>query len=906
MPTRHASSASISTQLLQTKLHLPALQTGYVARPRLAARLDAIQNTRLTLVSAPAGFGKTTLLAAWCAGQQARRIAWLGLEASDDNPPRFLTYVCAALQSVDARLGANALSLLQAPTISLQLVLPTVLNSFTEDVEPLALVLDDVHLLESAAVTEILAFLIEHCPPALHLVLATRADPGLPLSRYRARGQLNEIRADDLRFTPDEATTFLNTVMGLNLTRREIETLDTRTEGWIAGLQLAALSMRDRTDRAQFIAAFGGSHRFILDYLIEQVLLRQTPAMQTFLLQTSILERMNAELCQAVTGQRDAQTQLEWLETHNLFVLPLDDTRTWYRYHPLFADVLQHRMRTQLATGAAELHTRAREWFLANGQYIEAIKHALATNDFTTTADIIEHDGSTIALEGQPHLVIAWVAALPDSLVASRPMILAAVAISELLTDQLREAGKHLRAAEYLLADHGDATQLEFVRTWQAICRGEEALQVGDLPTLVTASREGLKVAAPTASSRLPLLVRVAREFQYTGDVSEQAERALADLVPLLRNSRNLYTRLNNIVYLARLQTFQGRFRQAYNTLSLATQIMPAATGHPTSVIHPVYYAGLADILFEWNRLPEAAALLEQGMTLIHSSLSVDADAWMLQYTTHVRVLLAQGDFEAAQETLEQFSHILTARRFVPAYTAQLPALQTQLELERGNLEAALRWAQANPFMDVAPEFLREFEMLTWVRVWLNHARTHPHGTPFAALAQVLARWGADAAQKMRHNSETEIVVLQALLAEVQKDSPRALAALAHALEMGQPENYVRVFADYGAPMHRLLLRFAEQNLTVSKKYFGSVLGAFAPAPARIPQSAATPVADALSMREVQVLRLVAQGASNQEIAGRLVIALPTVKRHISNIYDKLAVTSRTQAVARAQELHLL
>lgn len=906
---RRPSLRSVSTQLLNTKLRVPSPQVGAIARPRLMMRLNESVHFPLTLLSAPAGFGKTTLLAAWCV-QAQMPVAWLALEASDDDAARFLLYVCAALQAVDAQLGAEAMPLLEAAAlVPHALVLTTLLNGFAERTEPLALVLDDTHMLESKEVMALVGLLVEHCPPALHLLMATRADPDLPLARYRARGRLNEIRANDLRFTTEEAGEFLNEMMALNLTRGEVHALETRTEGWIAGLQLAAISLRERSDRAQFVAAFSGSHRFILDYLLEQVLTQQTAEIQSFLLRTCILERMNAALCDELTGQGNGQEHLEWLEAHNLFVVPLDEIRGWYRYHSLFAEVLQNRLRQMMPGQGAELHRRASAWFEQQGLYADAVRHARETDDLETIARIVEQVGISSALAGQPQMIGSWLNALPDEMIQARPMLACADAVVKLLGDQLEKSGARLMSAERGLTN-APSEQRALVQTWQAIWRGEVALHAGDFAGFVEASREGLKAAAPDNLSRLPLLVRVARAFQGTGDVTPAAEEAMAATVTLARDANNLFTRLNSIVYLARLQTYQGHLRQARATFDEAAQAMPSTQGQALPVIHPVYYAGLADLFREWNELERAAELLRQGWVLTTTTLSIDADAMLLTCTTQIRVQVARAEMEGAAETLARLVEVGRGRRFVPVMMRQIESLNAFVNLARGDLDGAMRWAQAIAWTATEPpDFLREPELVTWARVLLAHAAREHDLTRLAEVMRVLERWCDDAERKMRNNSVIELLVLRARAADASGRREQASGLLERALEMGEREHYVRVFADEGAPMRRLMLALTSRGTRVSADYVSSILAALGdkdkPHVAGLNRSDAA-ARELLSAREMQVLNLIVRGASNQEIAEALVIALPTVKRHISTIYDKLEVTSRTQAVMRAQALRLV
>ena len=414
---------SMPTSILATKLYIPPPRSKAVPRPRLVARLNEGLHRKLTLISAPAGFGKTTLVSEWVAGCE-RPVAWLSLDEGDNDLARFLAYLVAALQTITADMGKGLLAGLQSPQPPpIELILTTLLNEITTIPDHFVLVLDDYHVIDAQPVDHALTFLLEHLPPQMHLVIATREDPQLPLARLRARGQLTELRAADLRFTPSEAAEFLNQVMGLNLSADDIAALETRTEGWIAGLQMAALSMQGRSDTASFIQAFTGSHRFVLDYLVEEVLQRQPERVRSFLLQTAILDRLSGPLCDAVTGREDGRGMLDALERGNLFVVPLDDRRQWYRYHHLFADVLQARLMEEQPDQVSGLHRRASAWYEQNGLPSDAIRHALAAEDFERAADLIELAGPMVEESSLTATWLGWVRALPDELVRIRPVL---------------------------------------------------------------------------------------------------------------------------------------------------------------------------------------------------------------------------------------------------------------------------------------------------------------------------------------------------------------------------------------------------------------------------------------------------------------------------------------------------
>ena len=438
----------MSTSILATKLYIPPPRPKVVLRPRLVERLDEGLHHKLTLISAPAGFGKTTLVSEWVASCE-RATAWLSLDEGDNDLARFLAYLVAALQTIMADMGEGVLAVLQSPQPPpIESMLTALLNEITATPDDFILVLDDYHVMDAQPVDHALTFLLEHLPPQMHLVIATREDPQLPLARLRARGQLTELRAADLRFTPSEAAEFLNRVMGLNLSADDIAALETRTEGWITGLQMAALSMQGRSDTASFIQAFTGSHRFVLDYLVEEVLQRQPEHMRSFLLQTAVLDRLNGSLCDAVTGREDGRGMLETLERGNLFVIPLDDRRQWYRYHHLFADVLQTRLMEEWPDQVSALHRRASVWYEQNGLPSDAIRHALAAEDFERAADLIELAGPVVEESSQTATWLGWVRALPDELVRARPVLSVWYAYALLGRGEMEAAEARLTDAE--------------------------------------------------------------------------------------------------------------------------------------------------------------------------------------------------------------------------------------------------------------------------------------------------------------------------------------------------------------------------------------------------------------------------------------------------------------------------
>jgi LuxR family maltose regulon positive regulatory protein len=759
--------------LLAIKLHVPRPRAQLVSRSHLVERLQQGMECPLTLVSAPAGFGKTTLLSQWLA-QRGRPAAWLSLESEDNEPVRFLSYLLVALQTLDPRLGVTALALLHLPQPApTEMALTLLANDLAcYEGEDFALVLDDYHVITDPSLHHHVIFLLEHLPPHMHLIIATRADPPLPLSRLRARGQLVEVRADELRFEISEVRAFLHTVMGLDLSSEVIASLAHRTEGWIAGLQLAALALQGKADVSDFVTAFRGSHRFVLDYLSSEVLSRQSAQVQDFLLRTSILNRLCGGLCEAVANQQEGlasgQAMLEALEQANLFVVPLDDERRWYRYHYLFAEVLQSHLQRTSPTLVSELHLRASAWYEQHGLLTEAVQHALAASDVERAADLLESIdiGSWAGHGEQIHWMLHWLERLPDALVRTRPMLSIIYAVALTFTKQFQEAEARLQAAEHCLDAEMLPEQARFIRGYVAAIRGNMARYRGDLARSVALSQEALALLPEEEVTPRPIArVNAAHSFLVSGDVTAQQERFTQEMVASQRASANLSMTMRSFTTMARLQITQGRLRQAAKTFEEAVRAVPGQEDLRTMVGSPAYYFGLADILREWNEMSMAERLLEQGMELVNGGFTVDAEVVTLGYITQARLQIARGAHSQALIALDTFTHLANAHSFAPYLLARGMAVRAQVELVQGDLRAATRWAEQSGISteDENLDYPREREYLTLARVDIVQGRDDPAGPLLQDALRLLDRLLQDAEAKARMGSTLEILVLKSL-----------------------------------------------------------------------------------------------------------------------------------------------
>ncbi len=943
--------------LLATKLSLPAVERlALVRRPRLTARIGGYAaaagseggdadphpaptaaHPRLTLIVAPAGFGKTTLVSEWCAALRAREadgrpvpVAYVSLDAGDNDPTRFLTYLIAALQGFAPGLGDSALALLRSPQPTpREAILTVLLNDLAalETASPVTVVLDDYHLLSERAVHEAVTFLLEHLPPTVHFVIASRADPPLPLSRLRARGQMAELRAADLRCSGEEAGAFLNEVMRLGLSAESVAALENRTEGWMAGLQLAALSLQNRQDREDFITAFTGSHRYIVDYLGEEVLLQQPEEVQTFLLKTSLLDRFCAPLCDAVAERTDSDAILERLERANLFLIPLDDERRWWRYHHLFADMLRAlRMRRETPGEHHGLHQRAAQWFTEQGYWAEAVEHALAGHQFAQAARIIADDaGEAVWRRGESATLTRWLDRLPEEVWRAEPRLCLLRLRPLLIAVRIDEIAALVEDAERGLRASGTP---EDDRIWGEVfaVRAFVARFRDDLDGALRLCAEAMKRLPAGEATLWRAVVALLRS-------NIQASRG--DLVGALEGFReaaaggeavgDVQTTCVSLFSCGLLSEELGRLRQAEgfyeHSLAFLREVTRASDDH-LPPIAAYAQVGLASLAFERNDLEAAERLLDrarpaarliEGVQAIYRSTDILLDLYLLS-----------GREQRARELLREWEVLVQSRPLTPLLRAT-ETLWARLALECGDLNAVEEWAaQQGSQLDAsltadfrpgdaaAESFLkREVDLIVLAR--LHRLQNRPDDA-----LRVLRAIRARSTTMRRESLVVRCLAHEAAVLAARGDADGAQAALTEALCLGEPEGFVRTFLAAGSELSPILRRVAAAPPeALSPRYLTQLCEAFAaeapgdgaaaaPASPRPAPGAPHPAPDALSEREIEVLRLVADGLSNPEVADRLFLSVGTVKRHVHNIFGKLNAANRVEAIARAREMGAL
>ncbi len=944
------------TSILDTKLHIPSARQEFVPRSRLTDRLNDGLHRRGTLVSAPAGFGKTTLLREWIETLQSApdkspqgdyHIGWVSLDESDNDPTLFLTYFITALMqhAKTVTIGEVALSMLQSSQPApIEAILTTLINEIAGNPVDLIIVLDDFHVIEAQSIHDALTFLLLKQPPQLHLVIATRMDPNLPLASLRAKAQLVEIRAADLRFTSFEAAEFLNRVMGLELSEENVSALRTRTEGWITGLQLAALAMQGREDTDTLIKSITGSHRFVLDYLMEEVLERQSEIIQTFMLQTSILNHMTGPLCDALTGREDGQQTLELLDKANLFVVPLDEERRWYRYHHLFGDLLLQRTRQNQDENVADLHTRASAWFQKQGMDRRAIAHSLTAMDYQIAATLIQRIAMDVMQQGEHTTVVGWINSLPEKLVKEQPYLCVLHAWAMHLMGEMEGAKARLIEAENALETLGDQDDVD-IETILGLIHSQRAFMTfmtGELDKTIHHAQQALDQLPGTAVViRTQTAMYQASAYLFQGQL-QAAMEVYKEILPTIKRKGDTSTAVMCFSGLGDLYADMAQLHRAKDIYQQALDLSEKYNGRPDVPFTGYAYVRIGRILRQWNQLEDAHRYITKGLALCRDWNEPDVVALSCIELAYIQQALRNE--EKSQDAIIEAYQIMEG--FSPFGAKYAAAHQVYMNLARGDYDAAARWALKNELvLDGDFEFHREIEYLALARVLLAQKR-------FDDAQSLIERIYRIAQDIGRKHTELETLILLALVFFAQGETEQALVHLENALAISEPEGYIRIYVDEGLPMVRLLAEAF--NSEIAPMYVNRLLTAFS---SEVPGQAVSttakadtgdyiearknleigrelaeqilsqqirnlvdrvdekvgditpspqPLVEPLSRRELEVLQLIAKDLSNREIGERLFLALDTVKGHNRKIFAKLGVKNRTQAVYKAISLNIL
>ncbi|MEO0561081.1 MAG: LuxR C-terminal-related transcriptional regulator [Chloroflexota bacterium] len=836
---------------------------------------------KLTLISAPAGFGKTTLVAEWIAAIE-RSVAWLSLDDGDSDPVRFLTYIVAAMQTVEPEIGKDILNVLESPQPPpIDSLLTPLLNQLAMMPEDFILVLDDYHVLDHQEIDVALTFLIDNQPPGMHLIITTREDPRLPLARLRARGQLSEIRAADLRFTTDEASEFLNSVMGLKLSAEDIAALEQRTEGWIAGLQLAAISMRGQQDATTFIQSFTGSHHFVLDYLMEEVLNLQPPHIQWFLLKTSILNRLSAPLCDTLLQDpsNSSSEMLEHIRQANLFLIPLDNERRWFRYHHLFGDLLRQRLDQHHDIDTATLHIRASAWYERQGQDVEAFHHAAAADDIPRAARLMTK-GIPFYFRGVLNPVLDWLESLPETVLNAEPSLLVAYAAAKALSGQdidiantkLAKADAMLQLTEPNVINRDLIGQIAVIHAMLAIPQY-------DIETMTSQAERSLQYLSPENLTLITFANWVlGLVYQFQGNRTA-ATTALRKTLTAGETAGNIVIKIAAFTSLGQLALGDNNLNEAEHHFQQVAEL----AGNPPWVVAAEAYLGLARVAYQRNDLETATKFGQLSEDLGIPVENVDTPIAGMTLLAQIHVV--QGALDAAKAKLNDADALAKRRGF-------LHILPNVVEVK---ISILIRQSEFTEAMALADEYDLP---ISKARVYLAQ------GDPTRALT-VLEAYRAEMETRQWHDETLRSVILMALAYEANGEAEASIKCLATALIESKSTGIIRLYMDEGEPMAKLLELAAKRGLETA--YVNQLLVAFDATLSTSPLlPAQTALIEPLSDRELEVLRLIADGLTNQEVAQRLYLSLHTVKVHARNIYGKLNVKNRTQAVTRGRQLGIL
>ncbi|MEN8243049.1 MAG: LuxR C-terminal-related transcriptional regulator [Chloroflexota bacterium] len=906
----------MSEFLLTTKFYIPPTRPEIVPRKRLIDQLNEGLHRKLTFISAPAGYGKTTLVTEWLRKLQSEapkgkpvqyRIAWLSLDEGDNALIRLLTYMIAALNQIEElgpELGKTALGMLQSPqTPPTEMILISLINEMAAIPFKVILVLDDYHLVEDPSIHNALTFLLNQLPLALHLAIVTREDPPVPLARFRVQDQITELRAADLRFTEAEAASFLNEIMDLRLSEEGIKALENRTEGWIAGLQLAAISMQGQHDVTAFIDTFTGSHCLVLDYLIEEVLEQQSDINHSFLLKTSILDKLNGSLCNTLTGREDSQQQLERFEHANLFLIPLDSERTWYRYHHLFADLLRQKLIQTQADDVARLHQKASKWYQQAGFLQDAIQHAIAAGDHDRTAALLEESWSDGYTPSRQVIWMNWASSLPDEIVFDRPLLGIAYVQALLNIGQLEEADRRLKDVEELIARPDarlivvDEIQLETLPASVALWRAYHARALGDTQNTIQYVEQALSLFPENDfSNRAGLHGLLGLTYWADGDIEKAYQVFSKDVL------KNTIDRITGAFVLADMKRELGHLSEA---VQICEQAIKLAEGHdpPMPAGTEITYSYFGELYWEQGKLDQVSQTLFAAQSL---GEEVDLLDWKQYWLiAQAQVEVSYGNLDGAYDLLDEASRLFI-RTPVPV-VRPIAAKQARIRFRQGRLNEAHDWAAERKLTtDDAVNYMQLYEHITLARLLIAQYKRGKSPEIAEQADQFLDRLLAAARDKNWVRSAIEILILQALLAKEQGLVSSAIEHLEQALLLAEPGGFVQIFVDEGPEMAALLYEALARG--VAPQFPQRLLAAY-PAPKQemdAPKPKNESWVEQLSDREIEILMLIAEGRSNKEIAEKAHLSLNTVKAHTRNIYRKLNVNSRTQAIAKAKALGIL